>query len=342
MQIGIVAREFLVAALSRAVVMRAHTVAWVATQDSEALDQARKHRADLVLMDCPIFGGAPGLCAAIQALGTSVLVVAEAGQEHSPMVFEAMACGALAVAQVPELGPNGTLVGGQDLADRLGLAERLIKPRCCPSQKVPSVVALGASTGGPAALATILKEFTSDLDAVVIVVQHLDAEFSSHMLTWLQSQTQLRLMVAQQGQSPQVGNGYLALGDEHLTIAPDLTFRLTSEPKNYPFRPSVDLLFRALTAWPTMGIAALLTGVGRDGAAGLLELRRCGWRTLAQDQTTSMVYGMPKAAVELDAAEQSLPIATMGQHIVQLLRSHPVGTPRGSGKPRSVPPSKKP
>jgi two-component system response regulator WspF len=116
-------------------------------------------------------------------------------------------------------------------------------------------------------------------------------------------------MVAKEGVMPEPGVVYLAETDDHLVLGENRLFHYTPEPANNPYRPSVDtLLFSLERNWPKKGVGALLTGIGRDGARGLLALRRAGWFTIAQDERTSVIYGMPKAAVELDAASAILPL----------------------------------
>ncbi|MEN6602285.1 MAG: chemotaxis protein CheB, partial [Bryobacteraceae bacterium] len=105
------------------------------------------------------------------------------------------------------------------------------------------------------------------------------------------------------------GRVYVAGTSDHLVIGADQSFHYTREPEDYPYRPSVDEFFYSLGQfWPEPGVACLLTGMGRDGAEGLLGLRKAGWWTLAQDEATSVVYGMPRAAVELGAAAETLSI----------------------------------
>jgi len=113
---------------------------------------------------------------------------------------------------------------------------------------------------------------------------------------------------------------FLAGRNDHLIFTPDLHFAYTTEPGDIPFRPSVDVLFKSVAKlWPSKGVAVLLTGMGRDGAEGLAALRRAGWYTIAQDEATSVVYGMPKAAKELGAAADVLPIGEVGPAILRFL-----------------------
>jgi two-component system response regulator WspF len=157
------------------------------------------------------------------------------------------------------------------------------------------------------------------LNAVIIIVQHVDEEFSSGLAEWLDAQTPLCVRLATRGSHLIPGNVYVAGTNDHLILTSHLTFAYTPEPRELPYRPSVDVLFKSVAKhWPGKGGAILLTGMGRDGAEGLAVLRKTGWHTIAQDETTSVVYGMPKAAKELGAAVEILPLEKIAQAIVMI------------------------
>jgi two-component system response regulator WspF len=119
--------------------------------------------------------------------------------------------------------------------------------------------------------------------------------------------------VALAGDAPGAGRVYVAGSDDHLALGRDRRFAYTAEPKGYPYRPSVGVFFASLAAnWPGHGVAVLLTGMGSDGARELAELKALGWHTVAQDRSTSVIYGMPKAAAELNAASEVLPLPQIG------------------------------
>ena len=188
---------------------------------------------------------------------------------------------------------------------------------------LPPILAIGASTGGPKALADILTALPPDFPAAVVVVQHMDPAFNAGLNTWLKGQSALPVTVARPGERLQAGRVYLAKGGDHLVIGPDSLLHYTPEPADDPFHPSVDALFESLARLTlSRGVAVLLTGMGRDGARGLLALRRAGWSTIAQDAGTCAVYGMPKAAMELGAAEMVLPLPNIAAAAANLMRRH--------------------
>ncbi|MFO7600552.1 MAG: chemotaxis protein CheB, partial [Candidatus Desulfacyla sp.] len=132
--------------------------------------------------------------------------------------------------------------------------------------------------------------------------------------------TLLNVRLATRGIRPSLSTVFLAGSNDHLILAPDLTLTYTREPSNIPFRPSVDVFFKSVAEhWPLKGVAVLLTGMGRDGAEGLSALRQDGWYTIAQDEATSVVYGMPKAARDLGAAVDILPIDRVAPAIIRFL-----------------------
>ncbi|MEP0890500.1 chemotaxis response regulator protein-glutamate methylesterase [Leptolyngbya sp. PL-A3] len=196
-----------------------------------------------------------------------------------------------------------------DLANPLNSKSPPIHPSTDPPIRpstlfsTPLLVAIGASTGGPKALATILAPLPADFDAAIVIVQHVDAQFAEGLIEWLGHQTALTVRKAVTGDRPTSGTALVACSNDHLCLQRNRTLAYVKEPSDYPYRPSVDVFFKSLARhWRLQGTAMLLTGMGRDGAEGLSQLRQRGWYTIAQDKVSSVVYGMPKTAVELDAA----------------------------------------
>jgi chemotaxis response regulator CheB len=177
-------------------------------------------------------------------------------------------------------------------------------------------VALGSSTGGPEALARVLGGLPAGFPAAVVIVQHIAAAFAPGLAFWLHGRAALPVRLARAGDEPRPGEVLLAATDDHLVLRPDRRLAYTPDPVDYPYHPSADAFFGSLAAhWPRPGVAVLLTGMGSDGARGLAGLRRAGWLTLAQDEASCVVYGMPKAAVECGAACQVLPLSHLAAAI---------------------------
>jgi two-component system response regulator WspF len=165
-------------------------------------------------------------------------------------------------------------------------------------------------------LAEILGRLPADFPVPVVVIQHVDALFAREFAQWLAQQTPLRVTTVGSPVLPQPGHVYVSERESHLILADDGRLAYTEEPRGTPYRPSVDAFFNSV-ARNLRGkcVGVLLTGMGRDGAEGLLRLRRQGHVTVAQDKDTSAVYGMPRAAAELGAATYTLPL----QEIAPLL-----------------------
>jgi two-component system response regulator WspF len=240
------------------------------------------------------------------------------------LVYEALGAGAVDAVNTPTLGLDGSAQGGEALLAKIAQVARKVKVATRPDPPPaagPPLVAIGASTGGPQAVAEVLAEFPATLPAAVLIVQHITPDFTAGLAEWVGQKSRFPVRLAEPGDVPRSGAALLAGRDDHLVLRPDRTLGYTPHPADTPFRPSVDVLFDSLAAhWPSPGVAVLLTGMGRDGANGLLALRRAGWTTYAQSGPTCVVNGMPDAAVKLGAAVHVLPPVEIGKAIVGQLR----------------------
>jgi len=310
----------------------AHEIAWMAENGQQAVDYCNADLPDLVLMDLvmPVMNGAEATREVMANTPVPILVVTASMGQNGDLVYEAMGHGALDATVTPTLGPGGDLAGAQPLLekiDRIGLiagkshvsaSTGMTRPGFAVRSQAhsttkPPFIAIGSSTGGPQALATVLGCLEADFPGVVGIVQHVDPKFAPGMAEWLNERCKLPVQLAEPGEHPEPGHVYMAGRDEHMRIKVGGTFEFGVEPTALVNRPSVDVFFKSLAAhWPQPGVAMILTGMGRDGAEGLKLLRERGWRTIAQDKETSVVYGMPKAAAEIGAAHESLPIGMVG------------------------------
>ena len=200
----------------------------------------------------------------------------------------------------------------------VGVVRRPPSTRPVPLARHGTVLAVGASTGGPPAVAALLRGLAG-LPVPVLLVQHMAADFVPALARWLDDTCPLPVAVAVDGEALRPGHVHLAPGGRHLHLLPGGRVALLDEPAGLHV-PSVDELFSSVAACRDVGgIGVLLTGMGSDGARGLLALRRAGGRTLAQDEATSTVYGMPRAAVELGAAERVVPLPDLADAVLGLL-----------------------
>ena len=316
-----------------------HSLAWTAENGQEAVDKALEDTPDIILMDL-IMPGMDGVEATRRIMAQSpcaILVVTASVRENTPRVFEAMGAGALDAVNTPVLGSAGTGEGRDTLLAKLDTVKMLLrgqarlnaalgKPRPCPHNRPEQqLIAIGASTGGPAALAEVLGALPTDTPAAIVVIQHVDEQFVASFAEWLGGRIRLPVRLALEDDCPRPGTVLVAGRHDHLVLKDNQRLGYSPEPVAYPYRPSVNAFFSSRVAhWRGGVTGVLLTGMGRDGAEGLLALRGQGWHTLAQDMATSAVYGMPKAAAELDAAVEVLPLGSIGERIATLHKKQTV------------------
>jgi two-component system response regulator WspF len=310
-----------------------YSIAWMAGDGAEAVQKTAADRPDVILMDLvmPILDGVEATRRIMKDTPCPILLVTSSVSSNFSKVYEAMGYGGLDAVNTPTLDREGKVRDGDALLSRLAhlakanrvyvaplVSEAASLP---PAGQRPSLVALGASTGGPEALARIVEAFSADFAAAVVIVQHIGVDFVPSLVAWLQGRSRLRVRLARSGDAPMVGEILIAGSDDHLVLDRAGRLNYRDDPKEYPYRPSVDVFFASLAAlWPKPGVAALLTGMGADGARGLLHLRQAGWLTLAQDRATSVVYGMPQAAAQLGAACRILPLQDLAATIVAHLQ----------------------
>ena len=194
-----------------------------------------------------------------------------------------------------------------------------VEPVVARNGRRPTLVAIGASTGGPRAVVEVLKRIPADIAQPILLVMHIGEPFGASFADWLDGQTDHRVSFAAHGQRP--GRGvHLAPPGHHLLLR-DEKLCLNDGPERHSCRPSIDVLFESLARDPGHAVlACLLTGMGTDGAQGLLEIRRAGGLTVAQDEATSAVYGMPREAAQLGAAQRILPLPDIGPWIAAQAR----------------------
>ena len=333
MRIGIVNDLALAREVLRRVVaaVPGYTVAWMAEDGDEAVVRAAADRPDVILMDLimPRLDGVEATRQIIAHAPCPVLVVTASVATNYALACRAMGAGALDAVDTPVLGPGGTIQNADRLLTRLaqlraalagivGFGTATIPKLSATPIDTPTLVLLGASTGGPEALATVLSAFPADLPASVLISQHIGADFAHGLVQQLAARCKLPVRAAHAGDPPTAGVVHVAVSNDHLELGPDRSLQYTPHPQSYPYRPSVDVLFTSAAARSSRpGVAALLTGMGSDGAEGLLRLRTAGWHTIAQDEATCVMKGgMPKAAVEKRAAVEVLPLQHIGDSLV--------------------------
>ena len=187
------------------------------------------------------------------------------------------------------------------------------------------LVLIGVSTGGPAALAKLVPSLPSDLGAPVFIVQHMPPMFTQPLAASLDKKSAIRVKEAQDGEAAQANCAYVAPGGRHMKLVPgqkgEVTVRITDDPPENGCRPAVDYLFRsAALHFPGRSVTAILTGMGNDGTAGLRMLKRSGCFSIAQDEASCVVFGMPKEAIQAGVVDTVAPLEMIGAAIIRSLQ----------------------
>jgi len=301
-----------------------------AANGEEAVRQALALKPDIITMDIhmPVMDGIEATRRIMTECPTPIVVLtAVAAAPDSHVTFDAIQAGALEVLQKP-VGISHAdfeiirdrLVQTVKLMAEVKVVRRhsrkvtatMLPPLVPSSNGPPSLLVIGASTGGPAALNTLLHGLPPDFSLPIAVVQHMSAGFLPSLISWLQLGTRLRLMMAEDGQALLPGQVYFAPDDHHLAVTAQGRLGLTTAPPVSHVRPSATVLFLSAAAkYGSQVTGLVLTGMGDDGAVGLKAIRDRGGLTLAQDEASSVVYGMPKVAFEMGAVERVLPLERM-------------------------------
>jgi two-component system chemotaxis response regulator CheB len=316
-----------------------------AEDGKQAVEMCKILRPDVITMDMmlPLMTGLAATEYIMAHFPTPILIVsASTNRGEVFRTYDALAAGAVDVLEKPDaedmLGDwEQKLIASVKRTARIRVITHL-RGRLNPSSGIREarlapvrhegpcrVVAIGASTGGPSALLEVLMGLPSPLRAPVLIVLHINEPFGTSFADWLDAQTAHRASFAQDGESLNDVSGRVVIAppEQHLRVR-DGHLILTREPQRHSCRPSVDCLFESLAqeSIAPQSIGCLLTGMGRDGAAGLLALRRAGAMTIAQDEETSVVYGMPREAALLGAAQRVLPLGAIGPALSAAMLVH--------------------
>ena len=309
-----------------------HEVVWLAEDGLRATEKCKIDVPDLILMDLimPVMNGAEACKIIMQESPCAILVVTSSIDENASLVFNAMGYGALDAVNTPVLNSEHPDYNADDLLRKIDIIEKLISPKKLPSlnsvkntkknqnnKKSTSLVVIGASTGGPAALVALLKKLPADFPVPIVIIQHIDQQFCPGLVEWIDEQVLLSASMAKQGEKTLKGHIYISAGNKHLTIDSNECLNYSDEPIDYPYQPSVNVFFNSVAEnWQGGAYGVLLTGMGKDGAEGLLALKKQGFPTIAQNEESCAVYGMPKEAAKLDAAKYILALRDISRKLI--------------------------
>lgn len=318
-----------------------------AAEVGEAIRLAQELRPALVTMDLELPGGTSGDLGGLEAIRAimrahpiPILVLSlHAPSREATPALDALDAGAIDVLPKPgaaDAVAAETLRRRVRLLSRVPMVRRRVVPPPPAAGGAPApplgppvgtvregtlpVIALAASTGGPGALRTVIAQLRR-VAAPILVVQHIHPEFVASFASWLQETTLMPVAIPVDGETARPGTVYVAPADTHLRLTHQRVIGLDPEPELLS-RPSADELLKSVAAHAgSYAIGAVLSGMGDDGAEGLLCIRRAGGRTFAQDGESSTVDGMPRASRELGGAEHVLPVDRLGAALAQAAES---------------------
>lgn len=311
-----------------------------AQDGKQAIELCQSLRPDVITMDMmlPVMSGLAATEYIMAHCPTPILVVsASINRGELFKTYEALAAGAVDVLEKPR-GDEAPGVWEANFLNTLKLVARIkvinhprarlrnlrrSEPSRPPaSGRKPALLAIGASTGGPAAIVEILRGLPAELTTPLLLVIHISEPFGAAFADWLDGQTSRPVRYARDGEPVGSASGAVVMAppEQHLIVR-DARLRLTRDPHRHSCRPSVDVLFESVAReYGAAAVGCLLTGMGRDGAAGLLEIKNAGGLTIAQDEASSVVYGMPREAVQLGAAQYVLALGRIAAFLGRLAK----------------------
>lgn len=312
-------------------------VVGTAQNGREALPMVTALRPDVICLDLnmPVMSGLEFTRLIMATTPVPILVVSVAVEPGMPGVFDLLKAGAVDVLPKPTiLQVNDEKLAADLLAKvRLVAGVKVFRRGQLPAgqsalghplpQASARIAVIGASTGGPEAYRQILSALPARFSLPLVCVQHIGREFLAEMIAWLGIATALKVDQAASGELPRPGNAYFAPPDTHLEFDRGGRFLLSHTPPLEGHRPSVTVTMNSAAGqYGSSAVGVLLTGMGRDGAAGMASIVKAKGITIAQDEATSVVYGMPAAAVALGAAQHVLPLGQIARALQGLAAGH--------------------
>jgi two-component system chemotaxis response regulator CheB len=329
------------------------TVVGTAPDPLIAWDKIRKLQPDVLTLDVdmPRMDGLTFLEKLMRARPMPVVMVSSLTEKGCQTTMRALELGAIDFVAKPKVDvASGTVELAREIVEKVKTAARAKvrglrrSPPPAPTGARPAqhllqtthkVVCIGASTGGTEALYDVLTELPGDIPGIAIV-QHMPAGFTRSFAERLDKACQIRVKEAQDGDRILQGHALLAPGGLHMAVKRVGASHIVRVGPGQPVNrhcPSVDILFRsAARHLGDNAIGVILTGMGNDGAAGLLAMRQAGARTVAEDESTCVVFGMPREAIALGAAEEVVPLTDVAGRILALSRAMSAGSPATAAK----------
>lgn len=300
----------------------------------QALKAVDRHRPDLVVMDIqmPIMDGLEAIERIMAEHPTPILVMtADTRGRDGQLAFEAMRRGALDLVMKPgqpDSQEDAALRKRVRLLARIPVIRHVRASTTRPAAKRTrpdpaaigvDIIAIVASTGGPGALETILKNLPPSFTTPIVIVQHITDGFTDSLASWLSQATGRTVRTGKPGETLSPSGVYLAPDGHHIRLTSRRRISVTSDPPVTGHRPSGDALLESVgTAYGQRAVGVVLTGMGDDGARGLLAMKKAGGSTIAQDEASSAVFGMPRAAKQIGAVHRVLALDEIAGHLVHI------------------------
>jgi two-component system, chemotaxis family, response regulator WspF len=340
--------------LKRIIEAAGHQLVGIANDGFEGIELTKEKNPEIILMDIsmPNCDGVEATKQIMEKDPHLILIVTATLRSNMTDIYKCLSYGAVDVVKTPAL--NGEKVDEKNL---LSIGEALLKKihtilslksiinvKGTPSppkeiktaqsirpaelikgNSARKLIVIGASSGGPNAILHVLKGLPKGFEAGLICLQHIDSSFSKGLADWLDANTDnsLNIYMAKEGDRVINGTGFVSGRSENITVGPDRCIKYNESTKSKIYTPCIDETFLSVAAvYGENAIGVLLTGMGRDGAIGLKAIKDAGGETIAQDQKTSLIYGMPKAAAELGAAKQILPLDKIAGAITTWLKGN--------------------
>jgi two-component system chemotaxis response regulator CheB len=303
------------------------TVAGEASNGAAGVEMAGRISPDLVLMDInmPVMNGLEATRAIMEKHPVPICIFSN--EVDSDLTIKALGLGAVDVVRKPDIDKFNDKVFMEGFLAKLSTLTRakMIMPKAGPfrggavKKAEYKAVVLGASTGGPVAVKEVLRSLPKTFPLGIALVQHIEDRFDKSYAAWLDTQTELSVRLARERDEFIPGTVLVAPGGRHL-ICREGKLCLEDGPKVANQRPAVDRLFETSGTWyGERLVGVLLTGMGADGAAGCVVIKSRGGHTVVQDEETSTIFGMPKAAIERGGASVVLPLQQIGEYLVKLV-----------------------
>jgi len=312
------------------------TVVGEAVNGAEAVSLSKVLKPDIIIMDIlmPLMDGLEATEIIMGQNPTPILILsATVNEKDVKLAFTAIKKGALDVMEKPAIHGSGDQSDFfARLREKIRLLARIkvirhtqrldrLKSSTPVKAEKRTILAIGASTGGPKAVMSIIKTLPKDFSGAIFIVQHISSGFAKGFAHWLNLESHIPVRLAETGDVPTVGTALVAPTDCQMIFTNDAV-KIIDAPAVNCCRPSIDVFFESLA--PSRGadtVGLLLTGMGRDGATGLLRLKENGALTIAQNEESCAVFGMPKAAIALQAADEVLPLETIPATVMHIFQN---------------------